>query len=177
MAGETPITVVGNLTDRPEMRYTQQGRPVANFSVASTPRRFDKGSGQWVDGTTAFHRCTVWGRDAENLVESAGKGDRVIVVGRLEQREFTDREGQDRRAWEIQVDEVAISTKFRIVRSYDNRQQGGGQQRQQRDDGEQWASQRQRGGQQRQQREQYDDPWGSAPPPGSGPYQDDEPPF
>ena len=98
MAGETVITIIGNLTNDPELRWTQSGAPVADFTVASTPRSFDRQSGEWKDGETLFMRCSVWREMAENVGESLRKGMRVIVTGRLVQRSFETREGERRAA-------------------------------------------------------------------------------
>lgn len=106
MAGETVITIIGNLTNDPELRWTQSGAPVADFTVASTPRSFDRQSGEWKDGETLFMRCSVWREMAENVGESLRKGMRVIVTGRLVQRSFETREGERRTVVELQVDEV-----------------------------------------------------------------------
>ena len=110
--GETPITVVGNLVADPELRYTPSGAPVANFRVASTPRRYDSQTNQWVDGDAMFLTCNVWRQAAENAAESLKKGMRVIVNGRLRQRSFETRDGEQRRVFEIEVDEVGPSLKY-----------------------------------------------------------------
>lgn len=112
MAGETVLTVVGNLTADPELRYTQAGKPVANFTVASTPRTFDRQSNQWTDGDALFLRCSVWGDVAEHAARSLVKGARVIVQGRLQQRSFKDRDGNERTSLELQVDEIGPSLKY-----------------------------------------------------------------
>lgn len=109
MSGETLITIVGNLTADPELRFTPSGAPVANFTVASTPRTFDKNAQQWVDGDTLFLNCSVWRQAAENVAESLTKGARVIVQGRLKSRSFETREGEKRTVFEIDVDEVGPS--------------------------------------------------------------------
>ncbi|SES51185.1 single-stranded DNA-binding protein, partial [Lentzea flaviverrucosa] len=96
MAGETTITVVGNLTADPELRFTQSGAAVASFTVASTPRTFDKHSGEWKDGEALFLRCNVWRQVAENVAESLTRGSRVLVSGRLRQRSFDTKEGEKR---------------------------------------------------------------------------------
>ncbi|MEL4163118.1 single-stranded DNA-binding protein [Corynebacterium bovis] len=110
--GDTPITVVGNLVADPELRYTPNGAAVANFRVASTPRRFDSQSNQWVDGEALFLTCNVWRQAAENVANSLTKGDRVIVNGRLRQRSFETREGEKRTVFEVEVDEVGPSLKY-----------------------------------------------------------------
>ena len=112
MAGETPLTVVGNLVADPELRYTQSGAPVASFTVASTPRTFDRASNEWKDGDALFLRCSAWRELAENIAESLTKGMRVIVQGRLTQRSYEDRDGQKRTVVELQVDEIGPSLKY-----------------------------------------------------------------
>jgi single-strand DNA-binding protein len=112
MAGETIITVVGNLTADPELRYTQNGIPVANFTVASTPRNFDKQSNEWKDGDALFLRCSVWREFAEHVAGSLTKGMRVIVTGRLKQRSYQDREGNNRISIELEVDEIGPSLRY-----------------------------------------------------------------
>lgn len=112
MAGDTIVTVVGNLTDDPELRFTQSGVAVANFTVASTPRSFDKTTSEWVDGETLFIRCSVWRSAAENLAESLTKGTRVIVQGRLNSRSYETREGDKRTVVEMQADEVGPSLAY-----------------------------------------------------------------
>ena len=109
MAGETVITVIGNLTSDPELRWTQAGAPVADFTVASTPRTFDRNAGEWRDGDTLFMRCSVWRETAENVAESLRKGMRVIVQGRLTQRSYDTQQGERRTVVELQVDEVGPS--------------------------------------------------------------------
>lgn len=109
MAGDTLITVIGNLTADPELRFTPSGAAVANFTVASTPRSFDRQTNEWKDGETLFLRCSVWRQAAENVAESLTKGMRVIVQGRLVSRSYDDREGQKRTVNELQVDEVGPS--------------------------------------------------------------------
>jgi single-strand DNA-binding protein len=109
MAGETVITVIGNLTNDPELRFTPNGAAVASFTVASTPRTFDRQTNEWKDGDTLFLRCTVWRQAAENVAESLHKGTRVIVQGRLKQRSFETREGEKRTVVELEADEVGAS--------------------------------------------------------------------
>ena len=109
MTGETVITVIGNLTADPELRWTQAGAPVADFTVASTPRTFDRNAGEWRDGDTLFMRCSVWRETAENVAESLRKGMRVIVQGRLTQRSYDTQQGERRTVVELQVDEVGPS--------------------------------------------------------------------
>ena len=112
MAGETPITVVGNLTDDPELRFTPSGAAVANFTVASTPRTFDRQSNEWKDGEALFLNCSVWRQAAENAAESLARGMRVIVSGRLKARSYETREGEKRTVFEIDVQEVGPSLKY-----------------------------------------------------------------
>ena len=109
MSGETTLTVVGNLTDDPELRFVPSGAAVASFTVASTPRTFDKATSEWKDGDTLYLRCSIWREAAENVAESLTKGMRVIVQGRLVQRSFETREGEKRTVVEMQVDEVGPS--------------------------------------------------------------------
>ena len=109
MAGETVITVIGNLTAAPELRWTQSGAAVADFTVASTPRTYDRNAGEWRDGDTLFMRCSVWRETAENVAESLRKGMRVIVQGRLTQRSYETPQGERRTVVELQVDEVGPS--------------------------------------------------------------------
>ena len=112
MAGETIITVVGNLTADPELRFTPSGAPVANFTVASTPRTFDRNSGEWKDGDAMFLNCAVWRQAAENVAETLTKGMRVIVQGRLKSRSYETREGEKRTVFEIEVDEIGPSLRY-----------------------------------------------------------------
>ena len=112
MAGETPITVVGNLTADPELRFTPSGAAVANFTVASTPRTFDRQSNEWKDGETLFMRCSVWRDAAENVAESLNRGTRVIVSGRLKSRSYETKEGEKRTVIEMEVDEVGPSLRY-----------------------------------------------------------------
>ena len=109
MAGDTVITVIGNLTADPELRWTQSGAAVADFTVASTPRTYDRNAGEWRDGDTLFMRCSVWRETAENVAESLRKGMRVIVQGRLTQRSYDTPQGERRTVVELQVDEVGPS--------------------------------------------------------------------
>src|SRR5215472_7157504 len=112
MAGETTITVVGNLTADPDFRFTPSGAAVANFTVASTPRTFDRQSGEWKDGEALFLRCNIWRQAAENVSESLTRGTRVLVTGRLKQRSYETKEGEKRTVVELDVDEVGPSLKF-----------------------------------------------------------------
>ncbi|WP_279063801.1 single-stranded DNA-binding protein [Dermabacter hominis] len=125
MANDTVITVVGNLTADPELRFTNSGIPVASFTVASTPRTFDRQSGEWKDGEALFLRCSIWRDAAENVAESLTKGTRVIVQGRLQQRSYTDREGNNRTSIELQVDEIGPSLRYATAKPT-RTQRGGG---------------------------------------------------
>lgn len=112
MAGETIITVVGNLTADPELRYTQNGLPVANFTIASTPRTFDRQANEWKDGEALFLRASVWRDFAEHVAGSLTKGMRVVATGRLKQRSYQDREGNNRTAIELEIDEIGPSLRY-----------------------------------------------------------------
>ena len=183
MAGETVITVVGNLTADPELRFTPSGAAVANFTVAATPRNFDKATGEWKDGDALFMRCNVWRQAAENVAETLTRGMRVMVSGRLRQRSFETREGEKRTVVELEVDEVGPSLKYatakvnKVSRGSGGGGFGGG-------DGGGGGGGFGGGGGGGGSRgggsgggSGHDDPWGSAPPAGSGPAADDEPPF
>lgn len=126
MAGDTVITVIGNLTDDPELRFTPSGAAVANFTVASTPRSFDRQTNEWKDGETLFLRCSVWRQAAENVAESLQKGMRIIVQGRLVSRSYDDREGQRRTVFELQVDEVGPSLTWATAKVTRASRSGGG---------------------------------------------------
>ena len=126
MAGETIITVVGNLTDDPELRFTPSGAAVANFTVASTPRNFDKNTNEWVDGEAMFLRCSIWRQAAENVAESLQRGMRVVVQGRLKARTYETREGEKRTVFELEVDEIGPSLKFATAKVNRVSRQGGG---------------------------------------------------
>src|SRR5438128_11579648 len=112
MAGETIITVVGNLTDDPELKFTPSGAAVANFTVASTPRTFDRQTNEWKDGDALFLRCSIWRQAAENVAESLQRGMRVVVQGRLRQRSFETKEGEKRTVVECEVDEIGPSLRY-----------------------------------------------------------------
>ncbi|MEX5708075.1 single-stranded DNA-binding protein [Parafrankia sp. FMc6] len=112
MAGETVITVVGNLTNDPELRFTPNGAAVASFTVASTPRTLDRGTNEWKDGEALFLRCSIWRQAAEHVAESLTKGARVIIQGRLKQRSFETREGEKRTVIELDVDEIGPSLRY-----------------------------------------------------------------
>ncbi len=112
MSGETIVTVVGNLTADPELRYTQSGLPVANFTIASTPRNFDRQANEWKDGEALFLRASVWREFAEHVAGSLSKGSRVIATGRLKQRSYETREGEKRTSIELEVDEIGPSLRY-----------------------------------------------------------------
>lgn len=128
MSGETIITVVGNLTADPELRFTPSGAAVANFTVASTPRQFDRQANEWQDMDTLFMRCAVWREAAENVAESLAKGTRVIVQGQLKPRRYQTKEGEERTSMELDVTEVAPSLKYATAKVTRNqrRDNGGG---------------------------------------------------
>jgi len=126
MAGDTVITVIGNLTGDPELRFTPAGAAVANFTVASTPRQFDRQSNEWKDGDTLFMRCSIWREAAENVAESLTKGTRVIVSGRLVQRSYETREGEKRTVVELQVDEIGPSLRYATAKVTRAQRSGGG---------------------------------------------------
>jgi single-strand DNA-binding protein len=112
LAGDTVITIIGNITGDPELRFTPSGAAVANFTVASTPRAFDRQSNEWKDGETLFMRCSVWRDAAENVAESLNRGTRVIVSGRLKSRSYETKEGEKRTVVEMEVDEVGPSLRY-----------------------------------------------------------------
>jgi len=126
MAGETPITLVGNLTADPELRFTPSGAAVANFTVASTPRTFDRQSNEWRDGDAMFLNCAVWRQAAENVAESLQKGMRVIVQGRLKSRSYETREGEKRTVFEVDVDEVGPALRYATAKVARTSSGGGG---------------------------------------------------
>jgi single-strand DNA-binding protein len=129
MAGETIITVVGNLTADPELRYTQSGLAVANFTIASTPRTFDRQANDWKDGEALFLRASCWREFAEHVAGSLTKGSRVIATGRLKQRSYDDREGNKRTAIELEVDEIGPSLRYataQVTRAAGGSAGGGG---------------------------------------------------
>ena len=127
MAGETIITVVGNLTSDPELRYTQNGLAVANFTIASTPRNFDRQANEWKDGEALFLRASVWRDFAEHVAGSLAKGSRVIATGRLKQRSYETREGEKRTAIELEVDEIGPSLRYATAQVTRASGGGGGQ--------------------------------------------------
>jgi single-strand DNA-binding protein len=172
VAGDTVITVIGNLTADPELRFTPSGAAVANFTVASTPRMFDRQTNEWKDGEALFLRCNIWREAAENVAESLVRGSRVIVSGRLKQRSFETREGEKRTVVELEVDEIGPSLRYATAKVNKASRSGGG--------GGGFGG----GGGSRQPAAQSgggsaggDDPWGSAPASGSFGGGDDEPPF
>jgi single-strand DNA-binding protein len=125
MAGETVITVVGNLTDDPELRFTPSGAAVANFRVASTPRTFNRQTNAWEDGDPLFLSCSVWRQAAENVAESLQRGARVVVTGRLKQRSYETREGEKRTVFELDVDEVGPSLRYATAKVTKTQRSGG----------------------------------------------------
>ncbi|MBA2739591.1 MAG: single-stranded DNA-binding protein [Nocardioidaceae bacterium] len=126
MAGETVITLVGNLVDDPELRFTPSGAAVASFRLASTPRTYDRQSGEWKDGESLFLTCSVWRQAAENTAESLQKGMRVIVQGRLKQRSYETREGEKRTVYEVDVDEVGPSLRSATAKVARTQRSGAG---------------------------------------------------
>lgn len=145
MAGETVITVVGNLTADPELRYTQNGLPVANFTIASTPRNYDRAANEWKDGDALFLRASVWREFAEHVAGSLTKGMRVIATGRLRQRSYQDREGNQRTAIELEVDEIGPSLRYataQVTRAQDGggSRSGGGASSPQQNTEEPWST-------------------------------------
>lgn len=181
--GDANITVVGNIVADPELRFTPAGAAVANFRVASTPRRYNSQTNQWEDGEAMFLTCNVWRQAAENVAETLSKGMRIIVTGRLKQRSFQTREGENRTVFEIDVDEVGPSLRYATAQVNRNPREGGGNfggggQQQRSNNNNQGGF----GGQQQQQSQQQnqapaEDPWNSAPPAGGFGGADSEPPF
>ncbi|QRP46114.1 single-stranded DNA-binding protein [Amycolatopsis sp. FDAARGOS 1241] len=169
MAGDTVITVVGNLTSDPELRFTPSGAAVANFTVASTPRTLDRQTGEWKDGEALFLRCNIWRQAAENVAESLTRGARVVVQGRLKQRSFETKEGEKRTVVELEVDEIGPSLRYATAKVNKVSRGGGGG-----DFGGGGGGGNRGGG----GGMPADDPWGSAPPAGGGGGGfSDEPPF
>ena len=186
MAGDTVITVIGNLTADPELRFTPSGAAVANFTVASTPRMFDRQTNEWKDGEALFLRCAIWREAAENVAESLTKGARVIVSGRLKQRSYETKEGEKRTVIELDVDEIGPSLRYATARVTKMSRGGGG--------GGNWSGGGQGGGGNQGgwsggggggQAQQHDDPWATGPGAGGqgstgggfGSGYNDEPPF
>ena len=177
MAGETPITLIGNLTSDPELRFTPNGAAVANFTVASTPRTFDRLTNEWRDGDSMFINCSVWRQYAENVAESLSKGTRVIVSGRLKARSYETREGEKRTVFEVDVDEVGPALRYATAKvtrttgggggggNWQGNQGGGGQQAPQSSGGDPWSSSGNAGG-----NRGGNDPWAQS-------SQPEEPPF
>ncbi len=126
MAGETVITVVGNLTSDPELRFTPSGAAVANFTIASTPRTFDRQANEWKDGETLFLRASIWREAAENVAESLTKGARVVAQGRLKARSYETREGEKRTSYELDVDEIGPSLRYATAKVTKASRSGGG---------------------------------------------------
>jgi len=186
MAGETTITVVGNLTDDPELRFTPSGAAVAKFRIASTPRTMDRQSGEWKDGEPLFLACNVWRDAAEHVAESLQRGARVIVQGRLRQRSYETREGEKRTVYELEVDEIGPSLRYATAKVQKMSRSGGSG-----GGGGFGASGGGAGGGNRQSSgggggNNFDDPWATAAPAsgarpsggsGSNSSFDDEPPF
>ena len=179
MAGDTTITVVGNLTADPELRFTPSGAAVANFTVASTPRIYDRQSGEWKDGEALFLRCNIWREAAENVAESLTRGSRVIVTGRLKQRSFETREGEKRTVFEVEVDEIGPSLRYATAKVNKATRGGGGGGGFGGGGGARAAatSSGTSGSGSGESSESSEDPWGSAPASGSFGGSDDEPPF
>jgi single-strand DNA-binding protein len=125
MAGDTTITLVGNLTDDPDLRFTPSGAAVANFTVASTPRFFDKQTNEWKDSEALFLRCSIWRQAAENVAETLQRGARVIVTGRLKQRSYETREGEKRTTFEVEVEEIGPSLKYATAKVTKTSRSGG----------------------------------------------------
>lgn len=177
MAGDTTITVVGNLTADPELRFIPSGAAVANFTVASTPRIYDRQAGDWRDGDALFLRCSIWREAAENVAESLTRGSRVIVTGRLKQRSYETREGEKRTVVEVEVDEIGPSLRYATAKVNKVSRSGGGSG----GGGGGFGGGGGGGGSSRPAAvagsESTDDPWGSAPAAGSTAGSDDEPPF
>jgi len=183
MAGETTITVVGNLTDDPELRFTPSGAAVAKFRVASTPRTMDRQSGEWKDGEPLFLQCNVWRDAAEHVAESLQRGARVIVQGRLRQRSYETREGEKRTVYELEVDEIGPSLRYATAKVQKMSRSGGG--------GGGFGASSGGGGNRQPSNSgggggnNFDDPWATAAPASSAPRSgggsnssfDDEPPF
>jgi single-strand DNA-binding protein len=175
VAGDTILTVVGNLTADPELRFTPSGAAVANFTVASTPRMMDRQTNEWKDGDPLFMRCSIWREAAENVAESLTRGSRVIVTGRLKQRSYETREGEKRTVVELEVDEIGPSLKYATAKvNKASRGGGGGGFGGGGGGGNSRPAPAAAGGGSSAPAE---DPWGSAPASGSFGGADDEPPF
>ncbi|HEV8570028.1 MAG TPA: single-stranded DNA-binding protein [Actinoplanes sp.] len=179
MAGDTTITIIGNLTDDPELRFTPSGAAVAKFRVASTPRFMDRASGEWKDGEPLFLACNIWRDAAEHVAESLQRGTRVIVTGRLRQRSYETREGEKRTVIELEVDEIGPSLRYATAKVQKMARSGGGS-------GGGFGASGGGGGRSQGGGGNFDDPWATAAPastPASGSRSggnsnfDDEPPF
>jgi len=198
VAGETIVTLVGNLTGDPELRFTPSGSAVANFTIASTPRTFDRQSNEFKDGETLFMRCSIWREAAENVAESLTKGTRVVVTGRMKSRSYTTKEGENRTVIELEADEIGPSLRYATAKVNRTQRGGGGggggaggfgggqgasaQGGQDRSSGGGgWSAPGGQGGQGPQQGGQqgggYADPWATGPASGGYSGSDDEPPF
>ena len=202
MAGETIVTLVGNLTGDPELRFTPSGSAVANFTIASTPRTFDRQSNEFKDGETLFMRCSIWREAAENVAESLTKGTRVVVTGRMKSRSFQTKEGENRTVIELEADEIGPSLRYATAKVNRTQRggggggfgggqggapQGGGQgqsggqggQAAQSGQGGGWSAPGGQGGQGGSGGQQggYADPWATGPAAGGYSGSDDEPPF
>ena len=186
MAGETVITVVGNLTDDPELRFTPSGAAVAKFRIASTPRTLDRQTNEWKDGEPLFLACNIWRDAAEHVAESLQRGARVIVQGRLRQRSYETREGEKRTVYELEVDEIGPSLRYATAKVQRMNRSGGG--------GGGFGASNGGGGNRQPSAGgtggggNFDDPWattaapasgggGGRPPGGGSSSFDDEPPF
>ncbi|WP_132992572.1 single-stranded DNA-binding protein [Gordonia zhaorongruii] len=180
---DTVITVVGNLTADPELRFTPSGAPVANFTVASTPRTFDRQTNEWKDGEALFLRCSIWRDAAENVTESLTKGARVVVQGKLKQRSFETREGERRTVVELDVDEIGPSLRYATAKVAKTQRGGGGNYGGGNSGGNFGGNSGggfggNSGGGRPASNQPVEDPWGSAPATGGGfSGGDDEPPF
>jgi len=175
-AGDVTITVIGNLTDDPELRFTPSGAAVAKFRVASTPRFLDRTTNEWKDGEALFLRCNVWRQAAENVAESLTRGSRVIVSGRLKQRSFDTKEGEKRTVVELEVDEIGPSLRYATAKVQKMQRSSGGGGGGYGSGGGGGSSNGNSGG------GNFDDPWASAAPASSGSGGgsanfDEEPPF
>jgi len=172
VSGETVITIVGNLVDDPELRFTPAGAAVAKFRVASTPRVFNRETSEWKDGESLFLTCSVWRQAAENVAESLARGVRVIVQGRLKQRSYEDREQVKRTVYEIDVDEVGVSL-ARATAKVEKNPAGGGQRAASGPAGDPWATSKPANGQ------PQGGGWGGGQqqPAAQGAGYSDEPPF
>lgn len=183
MAGDTQITLVGNLVDDPELRFTPSGAAVAKFRVASTPRFLDRQSGEWKDGDSLFLTCNVWRQAAENVAETLQRGMRVIVQGRLRQRSYETQQGEKRTVYEIEVDEVGPSLRNATAKVTKTARPGGGGGFGGGQQGGGYGGGQQGGGQQGSARPPADDPWAASSGGGFGEGQgggggfSDEPPF